>query len=215
MNKKTLVLVVILVLLVLGGGAYVMKHKSAGAPAAPTTAVTASPTKATTAGVQGTLKSLLTSGETQTCTFTSQKQANTTGTIYVSGGKMRGDFTSTNQGQTVTGHMIVDSGYSYIWTNLIKRGMKVAISETQATASANSQGMDVNQAVSYICKPWVADASEFTLPADITFTTFTMPQRAAGGTGASPGITATSECSACDSLPAAAQSACKTQLNCQ
>lgn len=216
MNKKILVPVIIIVLILLGGGALVMKNKSAHTQVNPTPApAAAAPTKATAAQAQGTLKSLLTSGVAQTCTFTNQKQATTNGTIFVAGGKMRGDFTSTNQGQTVSGHIILNAGYSYVWTDMTKQGMKIALTEQQASGSANSQSMDVNQTVSYSCKPWAPDASKFTLPADITFTTFTMPGAAAGGTVTSPGITATSECGACDSLPAAAQTACKTQLHCQ
>jgi len=222
MNKKLGVIIVIIILLLLGGGAFVMSHKSTK-PTVSTTLPTAIPTETTAAantGTLGSLKSLMTSAIPQTCTFTSQKQATTNGTIYISGGKLRGDFTSTNQGQTINGHMLVDSGYSYIWTDLNKRGMKVAVTEGQTSGSTTSQGMDLNQAVSYTCKPWVPDASKFTLPTDITFMTFTMPKVAApsGATASgssSSGGAVTTPCSACDSLPVAAQSVCKTQLHCQ
>jgi hypothetical protein len=213
MNKKLGVIIVIIVLLLLGGGAFVMSHKSV-APKETTSLPPANPieTKAEATGTLGSLKSLLTSTVPQTCTFASQKEATTNGTIYISGGKLRGDFTSTNEGQTINGHMLVETGYSYVWTDLVKRGMKVAITEGQTSENTNTQGMDLNQAVSYSCKPWIADASKFSLPTDVTFTTITLPPKAAAPSGTG---TATSACSACDSLPTAAQSACKTQLNCQ
>lgn len=220
MNKKLGVIIVIIVLLLLGGGAFVMSHKSTKSTAAQTATTTVNPTEtAANKGTLGSLKSLMTSALPQTCTFSTQKQASTNGTIYVSGGKLRGDFTSTNQGQTINGHMLVDSGFSYIWTDLNKQGMKVAITEAQVNTAANSQAMDLNQDVSYSCKPWVADESKFTLPTDITFMTFTMPKAAAttGATTSGASIATgavTSPCSACDSLPAAAQSVCRTQLHC-
>ncbi len=210
MNKKLAVVLVILILLLLGGGVLVMNNKSVQTP---TPTPTAEPTKATAAEAQGTIKSLLTSGVPQSCTFTSEKQASTSGTVYVSAGKMRGDFTTINQGQSMTGHLIIDSGYSYIWSDLLTRGMKVTLTEGQSSASAgtDNQGMDVNQPVSYTCKPWTPDESKFTLPSNITFTSISVPGSAApSGTSTAP-----SACTACASLPAAAQSACRAQFNCQ
>ena len=218
MNKKLGLIIIVLVLL-LGGGAYVMMSKSKSAPVSPTT-TEAKPTETTTTAsqVKGTLKSLLTAGIPQSCTFTNDTGAS--GSVYVSGGKMRGDFQTTSQGKTFSGHMIIDSGYSYLWSDAMARGMKIAMSDVQptGTAATNSQSMDVNQTVSYSCKPWVPDSSMFTLPANVTFTTFTMP-KSMGTTGAmtppsSAGAPANA-CSACDNLPAGpAQTACKTQLHC-
>jgi Tfp pilus assembly protein PilX len=213
MNKKIAVLIVLVLLVLLGIGAYVMISKSSQS-AASKTAPVANPTETTAskAEAQGTIKALLTSGVSQECTFSTKQQATTDGTAFLSDGKMRGDFTSTSQGQTINGHMIIASGYSYIWTDLTKRGMKIALTEGQASGSAQSQGLDVNQTVSYSCKPWVSDASKFTLPADVTFITFTLPKAAAPtGAGANPTGTAT-QCSACDSLPSSAQAVCKTQF---
>jgi hypothetical protein len=206
MNKKIVVVIVILILLLLGGGALVMKNKTAPAPAV--TAPDAGPTKATAAEAKGTIKSLLTSGVPQSCTFTSEKQASTSGSVYIADGKMRADFISTNEGQSINGHMIITSGYSYIWTDLVKRGMKVALTETQASGSANNQGMDVNQTVGYTCKPWSVDESKFILPTDIPFTTVSVPGAASAGAGQSA-------CTACASLTGSAQSACNAQFNCQ
>lgn len=211
MKNKT-VLIVIVLFLLLGGGAYVMMNKSKPAPASPAT-TEAKPTETTTTAsqVKGTLKSLLTAGVPQTCSFTNDTGAS--GSVYVSGGKMRGDFQTTNQGKTFSGHMIIDSGYTYIWSDALSRGMKMAMSDVQPTGTAtNSQSMDVNQTVSYSCKPWIPDASVFTLPANVTFTTFTMPTGAmTTGTASVP----SNACAACSNLPAGpAQTACKTQLHC-
>lgn len=211
--KKLIVPIVLVLLVLLGGGAYFMMNKSSK-PAVSPTLPPANPTVATAATTQGTLKTLLTSGKPQTCTYTTQDGAG--GTVYVANGKMRGDFTSTTEGTTITGHMILDSGYSYVWTDMTKQGMKIAIPAEQASGSTGSQGVDVNQKVSYSCKDWTVDNSKLTLPADITFSTFNLPNAAAPkAAGASAGSAVNPACSACDSLPAAAQGPCKTQLNCQ
>jgi hypothetical protein len=208
MNKKIVVVIVILILLLLGGGALVMKNKSTTpAGQSPLGGATVEPTKATAAEAKGTIKSLLTSGVPQSCTFTSEKQASTSGTVYVSGGKMRGDFTTINEGQSMTGHLIIDSGYSYIWSDLLTRGMKVALTEGQSSTGSGTQGMDVNQTVGYTCKPWSVDESKFTLPSNITFTTVSVPGAGSG--------TAPSACTACASLTGTAQTACNAQFNCK
>jgi uncharacterized protein (UPF0333 family) len=213
MNKKIVGVIVIVLLVLLGGGAYFMMQKSKSTTAENLPA--ANPTEAAAAAeTQGTLKSLLTAGKPQTCSFSTEEGSS--GTVYVANGKMRGDFTSTTQGTTVTGHMILDSGYSYVWTDLTKQGMKIAIPAEQASGSTGSQGMDVNQKVSYSCKGWTVDNTKLALPSDVTFSTFNIPGAAAPkATGTNDGSAVNPACSACDSLPAAAQGPCKTQLNCE
>lgn len=219
MNKKIGVIILVVLLVLLGGGAYVMMNKSSKTPTAEGTP-TASPTETTAqaALTQGTLKSLMGLAKPQTCTFTSS-DATTTGTVFVTDGKMAGDFTTTKEGNTVTAHMVVSDGYSYLWTGMTKVGFKVSLAEAQKAeaTSTNNQGVGLNENVSYSCKDWSVDASKFTIPTDIKFSTFTMPQKAAPQTGSGvSGSGAAVGCSACDSLPeGAAQTACKTQLHCQ
>jgi hypothetical protein len=208
--KKLIVPIVIVLLVLLGGGAYFMMNKSKPATSA-TTAVT-NPTVATAAETQGTLKSLLTAGKPQTCTFDNKKGS--TGTVYITTGKMAGEFTTTTEGNTVTAHMVIDNGYSYIWTGITKMGIKISLAEAEkAEAATNNQSIGLNDTVSYSCKDWNVDATKFTLPTDIKFSEFKIPAAAKSGT--TGGTTANSACSACDSLPAAAQGPCKTQLNCE
>ncbi len=220
MNKKIGALIVIVVLLLLGGGAYVMMNKSKTAPAAMVPATTPSGNTETASQVKGTLKSLITSAVPQTCSFTNDQGAS--GSVFVSGGKMRGDFSSTSNGKTFSGHMIIDNGYSYLWSDAMQRGMKMALNAVETTTAPAQGGMDVNQQVSYSCKPWIPDASKFALPANVTFTTFTMPNAAAPsgvmptGTSTNGASAPSAACSACDNLPAGpAQTACRTQLHCQ
>jgi hypothetical protein len=212
--KKLIVPIVIILLVLLGGGAYFMMSKSSKS-VTPETATTANPTVATAAATQGTLKTLLTAGKPQTCTFDNNKGSS--GTVYVANEKMAGDFTTTSGGNTVTAHMIIDSGYSYLWTGMTKMGIKISLAEAEkAETATNNQSVGLNDTVSYSCKDWSTDASKFTLPSDIKFSTFNIPGAAAPkATGTTGGSAVNPACSACDSLPAAAQGPCKTQLNCE
>src|ERR1035437_9338850 len=108
MNKKVLAIVAILVVLVGGYGAYrVYKHfKRLAAPVVQTQTSGTSETPSS-------LKDLLSKGIAQSCTFSSDASS---GTVYVSSGKVRGDFGTTVDGNVTKSHMIVDGNTSYIWT---------------------------------------------------------------------------------------------------
>ena len=54
---------------------------------------------------QKSLKDLIGLGQTQECTFTTEGSS---GKVYIGGGKMRGDFSTTTEGQTVISLMLVD-----------------------------------------------------------------------------------------------------------
>ncbi len=121
----------------------------------------AKPTVSTMKMAEGTLKSLLSMGSSQVCTYstTNTNKASVTGTVYVSSGKMRGDFVSTRADMKVNGHMIVDNGYTYMWTHLSNpgflRNVEVSQMEPSVTPTAtNNQAPDLNQSVSYSCQGW-------------------------------------------------------------
>ncbi len=101
----------------------------------------------------------------------SVEEAPSEGVAYISGGKIRADFTSTPAatGQPVTSHMIQADGYAYTWSDMYPQGMKILIPEGQETSTSASGGVDYDSRVEYSCAPWVADASLFTPPADVTF----------------------------------------------
>lgn len=165
-NKAVIAVIVILVLGVGGYGAYrIVKHfnrLSAQSQAPTMTAPEATPTAMTT------LKALLALGIAQKCTFDQ-------GTVYMDGGKVRGDFT-TSAGVS---HMISMNNTSYIWMDGQTTGFKTTFNpnataapstETATSAPATPQGgVDVNQQANYNCGAWTADGSLFVLPKGVTF----------------------------------------------
>lgn len=124
------------------------------------------------AGGQRSLVELLALGTAQKCTFNqSVDGSNNEGRFYLSNGKMRGDFSSMANGQTMTAHMISDGQDMYTWLDGLNMGFKMSMDSTQAPvpgAAANGS-VDVNQKLDYDCVPWTAEAAQFTLPAGVQF----------------------------------------------
>jgi len=222
MNKNVAIVGGILILIIVGFFAYSAMKK----PSQPINKVVTSENKPATSNsqttAQGTLKSLLTSGKSQKCTYSYDHQSTAvTGTIYVANGKMRGDFVSTSGQSKVAGHMIIDGGYFYVWTDLSNNGIKMAVNQEQPTnAPVNSQTPDINQAFAYTCQGWAGDDTLFTLPSGISFMTTTLPavpsSPGVGTPSSSVGTNPSSYCSVCDKIPAGSgRDACRAQLHCQ
>lgn len=168
MNQKVGITigVVLLLLVLLGGGLFFLMKKNQ-TPSSVITPVQQEAKPIEPQTLQGTLKDLFTSGKSVKCSFdnNSTDSAKVTGIVYVSGGKVRGDFSPAS-------HMVVDGQTSYLWTDMSKQGMKFAM-----TTSDKTQGPDLNQQVGYSCQDWNSDATMFTLPADITFSAINIPRQ--------------------------------------
>jgi hypothetical protein len=124
----------------------------------------------------GTMADLAARGGSWQCAVQSSNQfADSEGTVYVSGERLRGNFTSaiSVQGfnQTVGSHMIQEGGYAYVWTSLSSQGFKMSTSGNgnDSSAGTSGQAVDLNQQYSYDCEPWAVDARVFVLPQGVTF----------------------------------------------
>jgi hypothetical protein len=215
-NKKLVIVAIVLILIAVGAYAFIKKAPQANKDQK-TVKTQDDTTKATDKEMlQGTLKSLLTAGKSQKCTYSAnQDNASMNGTLYVADGKMRGDFVSGIEEEKVNGHMIVNGEYSYVWTDKSDKGMKMKFNledQAKAVAEANSQALNLNQEYNYDCQGWARDPSVFTPPANISFETFAIPSIAipTGSEDESPA------CAACDSAPEGEiRDTCKTKLNCK
>jgi hypothetical protein len=120
------------------------------------------------------------------CTFTSVVENSTSsGTVYIaSNGDMSGDFTSqTKTAGTVTSHMIMKGGTSYVWSGA--QGAKMNVSASEATTASNTnQSVDLDAQVDYDCKNWTRDDSKFTVPTNVNFVDIEAMMK---GAGALPG----------------------------
>ncbi|HZJ18200.1 MAG TPA: hypothetical protein VFD45_01100 [Patescibacteria group bacterium] len=219
-KSKGLIIVVIIILALLGSALYLNLGKSSNTSENKTNSMDKSNQ---TAGemVKGTIKNLFGAGKNVKCAINSAEN-NGTGTVYVAGKKMRGDFTSQVEGKTVKSHFIQDEEFSYIWSSEMDQGIKMkADLGTEETSASNSkenstvknQTMDLNKEVDYKCSNWTVDNSKFTPPSNIKFSDLTdlmMPKTTPSETDAINKI----EGSPCDKLPdAESKAACEEALN--
>ena len=168
-----------------------------------------------------TLRELLTGGENLTCTFSySQEGADMDGTVYVSGGKMRGDYSMMQGGESFDSHMISDSELAYMWGSNSQTGtygFKVPITDMEAEkGDSQYQAVDWDQTMDIQCSRWMPDASKFNPPTDVNFQdlgaiTQQMLPQAGQPTGDLSNL-----CATCDMAPdEASRVECRASLGCE
>lgn len=95
-----------------------------------------------------------------------------TGTVYVDGAKVRGDFTTVAEGMTVTTSIVSESDYTYVWMNgvngLPASGFKTK-NKVDATTGTGGFTWNPETVGDYNCEVWQVDEAVFALPTDITF----------------------------------------------
>jgi hypothetical protein len=206
-NKKLIIGGLILIVLILVG--YFLLGKK---PASPST----SPSATGQPQAASSLRDLIAQGTNQSCTYSTD---NSHGMIYLADGKIRGDFNVTttnanNQTQTSVSHMIIMNNTNYLWTEGTKTGIKMAFDQNATPAPVTSNtptnSFDANALNNYKCSPWVADATMFTLPAEISFMTVNNPNITAPS-----GSSNSSLCSKCDTLSGDSKTQCLAALNCK
>ncbi len=177
MKKPALIAIVAVV--IIGIGLYFYQQKQQGnAPA--TTSDTSVAGQTQNGGGMQSLRGLLALGTSQSCTFSNTANGSKSeGTVYVAGGKMRGDFTSSVDatGKTMMSHMITDGKEMRFWQEGETMGFMMTIPDKGATSSAPSAASadtpQFDNQGSYACNPWVADESKFTAPTTVTFHSMT------------------------------------------
>ncbi len=184
------------------------------------------------------LRELLAKTEPTHCTVRSGSDTQTSdGDVYVSGGKMRTDFTSTvvsgpAAGKKMVAHMIVDDTTSYMWGDgEMKFGLTMAkkdmleVRPEAGNTPTNKAAMDMNERSDYECGTWTPDESFFVPPADISFqdmSKIAVPAPAKPGSSqpvpnAKSGVTdadAAKLCGACDQAGAGREQ-CRIALGCK
>lgn len=201
MNKKVILIVVVLILFLIGGYFFLTKKPALVVAPGTTQEPDTSPSS---------LKELISKGIAQSCTYSNEVSS---GTVYVSGEKVRGDFNTTIDGKITKSHMIVEGNTSYLWSDGQASGIKMTF-DASATPSAEGAttpvGFDAGANMNYKCGAWIVDSSVFTLPTDVKFMTFeTTAPGASPVAGSNP-----SQCSYCDSLTGDSKTQCLTSLKC-
>jgi hypothetical protein len=218
MNKKIVTIVVVLLVLAVGAyGAYrVVKHFKRPASPAP---VTQTENPVTTETAAQSLRDLIAQGVSQSCTYSTDKSQ---GTLYLSDGKIRGNFNMTivgsdNQTTRITSHMIIMDSTNYLWTDAAKTGIKMVFDQNAtpapAAAPTPSSDFDANAKLNFKCSSWIADPSLFVLPTDVKFMSLGSAVTVPAGSSPAAGSNS-SNCSYCDSLSGDSKIQCLTALKC-
>lgn len=166
----------ILAAVVVIGGIWYVSSKDA-APA--TESVVGSQTETEATLTEGTTVSnpseLAAKGGQFKCTF-SMVDPNTTssGTVYIEGDKVRGDFVSTVKAvnQTVETHTLSDGSYSWTWTGNTNTGFKFPVIKGGYGGGGTSGGMDFSAFganTSWKCVSAKFEASTFAVPTTVNF----------------------------------------------
>lgn len=150
------VLIGLVLLAAIGGGVYVAT-KAPSAPAAEEQGAVVETESS------GTFAELLARVGSWKCDAkATHDQGASEGTVYMNGGKVRGDFVATMSGQTVNTSFVSMDGYIYTWSDLLPQGMKVKMDA--AAGTSGGQGIDPATPVEYSCEVWIPDESKFALP---------------------------------------------------
>jgi hypothetical protein len=164
------------------------------------------------------LMGLMGMGKNLQCDFNYETagKAGSKGSVYVSGKKVHGEFTSEVNGKESTMHMIQDGEYSYVWGSAMPEGIKMKVAadtNTGAnTSTGTSQYFDPQQQMDFNCKPWSVDASKFAVPTNVTFRDMSAMMMPTGGTNGA--AMKAGQCAACAQLQGEAKTTCEKQLGC-
>lgn len=217
MNKVYIYIFVTLLLLGGGVGAYFLLSNKTQVPVN-----TDNQIQQTQTTTKKSLKDLLGLNSAQKCTFTGPDGSS--GTVYLANGKMRGDFTSVTDSETINSHMIVDGQTSYVWMDGQNMGFQMDIDPNDSSTDIRAQGqVDINAEVEYDCTDWMANASSFSLPADVKFSDFGNFLRPTVGekldTDSEPSVESddpkAAQCAACNSAAGEVRQQCLSALGCE
>ncbi|HSX18595.1 MAG TPA: hypothetical protein VLE91_00510 [Candidatus Saccharimonadales bacterium] len=178
-NKVGLIAGAVVVVAIIGAVAFTQMHKKSSQGEG---AMSASP-QSQASMTSASLKDIFTSGKNTTCKF-SYPDNSMSGTVYVSGGKVRNEFTTNTNGKVTDGTVIYDGTYAYYWSSSSPQAMKFKISnieDLQKQAQSNAQAMDMSKQANFDCSSWSVDNSKFVPPTNVTFTDLSeMMQKATG-----------------------------------
>ncbi len=171
-----------------------------------------------------TLASIIGSGKTQKCSFSSKNESSQTkGTAYLSGKKLRTDLSTQVNGKTSMVYVIRNGDENYIWGTEFPNntGMKITMSMDEMMGKSDTSNeaqkyFDANMDVDYKCENWNVDEKILTPPTNIKFQDLSeMMQMMLKNVSKTPtSSTGSNECSICNSLTGDAKSACLKQFKC-
>ncbi len=174
----------------------------------------------------GSIKELMARGSSECTVSNKVENSESSGTVYVGNGKMRGDFKSVTQNpaMTIESHMISDGEFIYTWSDAMPQGVKIAVSNAETAGAKQSGQQDMyNAQVNYDCDSWRVDEKKFELPSGVEFMDLgaMMQGMNAGASANAPTNGAmnppskSQQCAMCDGAPEPQRSQCRQALQCR
>lgn len=203
MNSKIIAAVIAVVVIV--GGVYAVTQNNKNTEVASNTE---SENRAEGATAEtASIKSLMQKGGSQQCTFSTVADGSKSdGTIYLAGGKMRGDFDVITENVTVMSHTIFDGTTSYIWTHDAGEGLKMNVDPADIESYADNQPISADKNLEFECKSWNEDSSKFVPPSDVKFND--LPAMPSGNALPNNADTKAMQQAICNNLPEPSKSEC-------
>ncbi len=196
MSTNSIIALVVVVLLLVGGGYYYMQLGGVEGESDRVTAgdVTGDGTADVMDDESGNMFSgswndLATRGGNYTCDISTAGAGDTTsGTVYVSGTSVRGDFSVSSGGSTVVSHMLKSGDTVYVWGGGMEQGimMKATAMGPAASGQAPDSGVTADQPYNWNCSPGSSDSSKFVKPSGVEFMDLNTMMQGSGGAGMMP-----------------------------
>lgn len=178
--SKQAIAIVMAIVVVAGGGyfAYTKMNKETGVPL-----TNPAMENGTSANVEttkpGTKKipfsSLMAQGGSYVCNVHQNvNNVDSIGTVYMTSGKLRGEFKTAVAGMNINTTFVIKDGYSYMWSSAMPNvGYKIAVIQKSGDTSApgvSSYSFNGDQIGDYDCKEWAPNEAMFALSTGIKFT---------------------------------------------
>lgn len=191
MSKQVVIISAVIAILGIAGlAAFVMVPKtSAPSNSQPTvTNNTASPASQDST-IKGSIQSLLSAGKNVKCEI-AMPDSGAKGTTYVSGDKIRNDFT-VKVGQTeMMTHMVKEGDYMYMWQDGTSQGTKIKFDMNSpkpsavSTQEAQAQIANLDKQVDMNCAAWSVDNTKFDIPKNVVFNDMSQMMNSVKSSGA-------------------------------
>lgn len=173
--QKTIISLVILVAVVAGGYLVIKNGKRTESVPTVDTEVSSQAqenTSESTAGKKMAFSEFIKQGGSYKCDVKQyMNDFENSGTVYISNGKISGEYSTVAEGMNIKSNFIISDGYSYGWSSALPNmGMKVKI-VSNADGKGETYTWSADQVGDYNCEPWTPDESKFNIPTSVTFKT--------------------------------------------
>lgn len=171
-----MIAVVVIFVLILGVVGYTLMMRQGSVPQVGIGGSGSAGDKKSTAkemAFKGNIADLIQRGDKLKCDFADTINGlNLTGVMYVSGAKVRGDFTINAGDNKIENYMLVDGDYIYTWSGSTPQGMKIKKAQLEKAEAGKSpeDSLGLQRNFDLDCKNWTEESSKFVVPTSVTFT---------------------------------------------